>query len=156
MTTPPKDRNRIYDASTWPAASASAILVSCAIRGACLQEYGIAAVTGAARGSFCDGRYNVLVGGRKIAGTAQRRVERRGGGALLAQATLLVAPDLELITRVVSAFYAVGGGGNALPSVASITSLQQHVSGSGPLFVSQCAEVLVRAVDEALVAGSSE
>ena len=123
---------------------------------ACLQEYGIAAVTGAARGSFCDGRYNVLVGGRKIAGTAQRRVERPGGGALLAQATLLVAPDLELITRVVSAFYAEGGGGSTLPSVASITSLQQHVSGSGPLLVSQCAEFLVQAVDQALVAGSSE
>ncbi|HCF0145223.1 lipoate--protein ligase family protein, partial [Pseudomonas aeruginosa] len=37
-----------------------------------LRERGLDAGVGAVAGSFCDGRYNVTLDGRKLAGTAQR------------------------------------------------------------------------------------
>lgn len=36
------------------------------------NEFGIAATTQAVPGAFCDGAYNIAVGGKKLAGTAQR------------------------------------------------------------------------------------
>lgn len=45
-------------------------------------EYGLAAVTSAVPGAFCDGAYNIAVAGRKLGGTAQRwRMLNAGGDA---------------------------------------------------------------------------
>lgn len=45
------------------------------------MAYGFEAYTASVKGAFCDGTYNLVVGGRKIAGTAQRwRVVRRRQG----------------------------------------------------------------------------
>lgn len=44
-----------------------------------LRERGLDAGVGAVAGSFCDGRYNVTLDGRKLAGTAQRW-RRNGAG----------------------------------------------------------------------------
>ncbi|CRX29231.1 Lipoate-protein ligase A [Pseudomonas aeruginosa] len=55
-----------------------------------LRERGLDAGVGAVAGSFCDGRYNVTLDGRKLAGTAQRW-RRNGAGrpVVLAHAALL-------------------------------------------------------------------
>lgn len=45
-----------------------------------LRERGLDAGVGAVAGSFCDGRYNVTLDGRKLAGTAQRWRRARGDG----------------------------------------------------------------------------
>ena len=63
-------------------------------------------------GSFCDGQYNLVIGGRKVTGTAQRWLApgQDHGGAVLAQAMLLVAGDVDEGTRMASRFYELAGG----------------------------------------------
>jgi lipoate-protein ligase A len=66
---------------------------------ATFADLGLAAQCGEVAGAFCPGRYDLAVGGRKIAGTAQQwRGGRDADGnpirAVLAHACLLAAPDL--------------------------------------------------------------
>jgi lipoate-protein ligase A len=62
------------------------------------ESLGLPASVGSVPGSFCDGRYNLVVDQRKIAGTAQRRKKR----ALLAHAALQINLDLEVICRSIN------------------------------------------------------
>ncbi|WP_049882682.1 lipoate--protein ligase family protein, partial [Pseudomonas aeruginosa] len=70
-----------------------------------LRERGLDAGVGAVAGSFCDGRYNVTLDGRKLAGTAQRW-RRNGAGrpVVLAHAALLVGAEREEMVEVVNTF----------------------------------------------------
>lgn len=60
---------------------------------ALLADYGLQGGYDFVPGSFCDGQYNLVIGGRKITGTAQRWLApaQDHRGAVLAQAMLLVA-----------------------------------------------------------------
>lgn len=60
---------------------------------AALARLGLPCETGDVAGSFCDGRFNLAIGGRKIAGTAQwwRRID--GAPVVLAHAVLVVDAD---------------------------------------------------------------
>lgn len=80
-----------------------------------LARLGVDAELGDAPGSFCDGRFNLLVAGCKLAGTAQRWRGRPsatpdGRGAVLAHALLLVDGDVEAWTARVNRFYELAGG----------------------------------------------
>jgi lipoate-protein ligase A len=56
-----------------------------------LMDLEIAASCGFVEGCFCDGRYNLIVNGRKIGGTAQRWVAAPDGGrVIVAQGMLIV------------------------------------------------------------------
>lgn len=68
-----------------------AYLEICDILVSTLSEFGISAAPGPNEASFCDGDYNLLVGGRKIAGTAQRW----RGSAILCHALILTTLDLD-------------------------------------------------------------
>lgn len=57
-----------------------------------LLEFGIVASMGAVDGSFCDGTWNVIVDGRKLAGTAQRWRPRETGNLALIHAAILLRP----------------------------------------------------------------
>ena len=72
---------------------------------ASIRERGLDAGVGAVAGSFCDGRYNVTLDGRKLAGTAQRW-RRNGAGrpVVLAHAALLVGAEREEMVEVVTTF----------------------------------------------------
>ncbi len=76
-----------------------------------LETLGIPAYSAAAPGSFCDGAYNIVVAGKKLAGTAQRwRQLKRSNGpsrshAVLAHAFLLCQVDLAEVTGAVNEFY---------------------------------------------------
>lgn len=64
--------------------------------------------------SFCDGAFNIVVGGKKLAGTAQRwrlTVLHDGtpGVAVLAHAAILVDPDIEASIAATNAFYRLCG-----------------------------------------------
>lgn len=64
----------------------------CEAIGTALASLGIASEVAPLPGSFCDGRWNLLVRGRKIAGTAQRWqpcADPRAGWAVLAHAVIL-------------------------------------------------------------------
>jgi lipoate-protein ligase A len=81
-----------------------------------LSGIGLEAIYGSVEGSFCDGRYNLVVDGLKITGTAQRHLSSRSrdtgdSGAILAQAMLMVDADAQAATQVVNHFYALAGDG---------------------------------------------
>jgi lipoate-protein ligase A len=79
--------------------------------GAALESMGIAASAQSVEGSFCDGRFNLAVGGRKLAGTAQawRRVE--GRPMILAHAVLLIDADPDQLTEAANHFEALVASG---------------------------------------------
>ncbi len=107
-----------------------------------LERFDVAAGTGSAPGSFCDGRYNVLVGARKIAGTSQRHFTRSKRGSLLLHATVIVDADPGELTDAVAKFYARAGGQRDLDA-ASVTSLARCLGGSASAELPQAfAEVL--------------
>lgn len=63
-----------------------------------LADFGAVATTSSVPGSFCDGAYNVVVDGRKIAGTAQRWTRVRGTYArkvVFAHAIILVDVNVD-------------------------------------------------------------
>jgi lipoate-protein ligase A len=100
----------------------------CDTIGATLASFGIAVATQEVEGSFCDGRFNLAAGGRKLVGTAQawRRVE--GQPVTLAHAVLLVDVDPERLTAVANAFESEAGGARRYRSEA-ITSIAREWSG---------------------------
>lgn len=57
-----------------------------------LTRFDIASDNGAVTGAFCDGAWNVIVGGRKLAGTAQRWAGVPGSRAALLHAAIQAAP----------------------------------------------------------------
>lgn len=101
----------------WPAPSATpagtdAIYQAlCAALAAALARLGVVATPQAVDGSFCDGRFNLAVRGRKLVGTAQawRRVE--GRPLVLAHAVIVVGADPVELTARANAFEAALGNG---------------------------------------------
>lgn len=91
-----------------------------------LAELGVVADFGEVEGSFCDGRFNLVAGERKIAGTSQRW---RGGlppasrpdGYVLAHLVLFVEADMEAATGAVNRFYAVAGAEDRFEPAAHVT-----------------------------------
>ncbi|MBO8140576.1 MAG: lipoate--protein ligase family protein [Firmicutes bacterium] len=86
-----------------------------------LDRLGIDARFGAAPGSFCEGPYDLVVDGRKVAGVAQTL---RGGYALVS-GMVLVNQDVAAVTELLNRFYAAAGGRADLSptSVVSLASL---------------------------------
>lgn len=99
---------------------------------ALLGEYGLAGSYDFVPGSFCDGQYNLVIGGRKVTGTAQRWLApgQEHEGAVLAQAMLLVAGNVDEGTRMASRFYELAGGElRFLPDTS--TTLMQAINWQG-------------------------
>ncbi|MBX5435769.1 MAG: ligase [Alicyclobacillaceae bacterium] len=80
-----------------------------------LRSFHVEATTGPLPGSYCDGRYNVLAGGRKLAGTAQAWKGGLAGlpssrpGFVLAHACVTVMADHELAAVWINRFYEWAG-----------------------------------------------
>ncbi|NBB86851.1 MAG: protein ligase [Bacteroidetes bacterium] len=87
---------------------------------------GVTATYGAVPRSFCDGRFNLVVHDRKIAGTAQRW---RGGlprypvrdGFIMAHLALYVDADMQAATHAVNTFLADAGSAEAFDPEQMIT-----------------------------------
>lgn len=95
----------------------------CGALGRALAAMSIRAMPAAVEGSFCDGRFNVAVGGRKIAGTAQAWKRVGAHHVVLAHAVIVVSADADLLTGVANRFEALAASGrryraDALTSVA--------------------------------------
>lgn len=85
-------------------------LLLCDLLSELLKDYGLSAITGEVPGSFCDGRYNLQVGGKKLVGTAQRWAGgSRSSAAVLAHACLLVDLDLSEATEKINSLYSLCG-----------------------------------------------
>jgi lipoate-protein ligase A len=88
-----------------------------------LARLGIAAAPQEVEGSFCDGRFNLAVAGRKLVGTAQSWRRVAGMSVVLAHALIVVDADPLALTETVNAFERDLGSGRryraeALTSVA--------------------------------------
>ncbi|MDE2094886.1 MAG: lipoate--protein ligase [Burkholderiales bacterium] len=88
-----------------------------------LARLGIAAAGQAVEGSFCDGRFNLAVAGRKLVGTAQSWRRVAGTPVVLAHAVIVVDADPQALTEAANAFeHDLGSGrryrAEALTSVA--------------------------------------
>jgi lipoate-protein ligase A len=84
---------------------------------AALAGLGIAGRICAVGGAFCDGRFNIVVGGRKLGGTAQRwRRLPDGSVAVLAHAAIIERGDLDSAVAVVDDLHRSVGLGAALRS----------------------------------------
>jgi lipoate-protein ligase A len=91
-----------------------------------LDELGIYATCRAVPSAFCDGRYNLAVGPRKVAGTAQRWRRRTVEGVtregVLAHALLLIDGDPTEMTAAINRFYRLAGA-DARFDAESVTTL---------------------------------
>ena len=88
-----------------------------------LARLGIDAAPRAVSGAFCDGRFNLAAGGRKLAGTAQSWRRIAGQAVVLAHAVIVVDADPRVLTDAANAFERDLGAGRhyraeALTSVA--------------------------------------
>lgn len=116
-----------------------------------LGELGIAARVGATAGAFCDGPYDVKVGGRKLVGVAQ--AIRRGFA--LVSGMVLVSQDPWTSTGIVQGFYERAGSLERLRPEA-VTSVARELG--RPVTAAEVAQALVRGYGETaqLVASSPD
>ena len=96
------------------------------VLGRALGALGLASEVGEVEGSICAGRYDLAIGGRKVAGLSQRR--RRNFA--LVHAFLLVEGSGEERERIANAFYALAGA-TERESIrpASMTTLAERLAG---------------------------
>jgi octanoyl-[GcvH]:protein N-octanoyltransferase len=116
-----------------------------------LAEYGLEGNYDFVPGSFCDGQYNLVIGGRKITGTAQRWLApgRDHHGAVLAQAMLLVTGDVDEGTRMASRFYELAGGELRFAPGTSTTIAQAiNWQGSDRMLMNKVREQLKQGLTE--------
>ena len=98
---------------------------------AALARLDIVATPETVQGSFCDGRFNLAVGGRKLVGTAQswRRVGRVP--VALAHAVILATCDAALLMERANAFEAAAGSGRRYRANAVTTVAQSWCDAHG-------------------------
>ena len=103
---------------------------------AALAGIGVDAGYGEVPGSFCDGRFNLVANGRKIAGTSQRwrgglPPSRKPGGYVIAHMVLFVDADMTAATEAVNRFYRNAGEDASFDPRAVIT-VSECLSHSAP------------------------
>ncbi len=81
----------------------------CAGLAAAFARLGIVATPQPVPGSFCDGRFNLAVGGRKLVGTAQSWRRVAGVPVVLAHAVILCTCDSALLTERINSFETAAG-----------------------------------------------
>jgi hypothetical protein len=138
----------------WPAAQATpadmhAIYAAlCDALAAAFARLGVAATPQAVQGSFCDGRWNLAVHGRKLVGTAQ--AWRRFGAAqvVLAHALINVGAEPAELTSSANLLEAELGQGRPYRA-AALTSLVReapHITGLEARTLEVLAEQFARVV----------
>lgn len=95
-----------------------------------LERLGIECQTQAVPDSFCDGRFNLSVGGRKVAGTAQHWSRAGAGYVVMAHALLVVEADLAALTERANALELDLQSGRTYSSDA-LTSVSRELSNIG-------------------------
>lgn len=115
----------------WPAGAAApadmhAIYAAfCDALAAAFARLGVIATAQAVQGSFCDGRWNLAVHGRKLVGTAQAWKRLAGRQVVLAHALVIVGADPAVLTDSANALEAELGQGRPYRADA-LTSLARE------------------------------
>jgi len=91
-----------------------------------LQTCGLAAEIGAVPEAFCPGRYDIAIGGCKVAGLSQHW--RTCGGVMTATtaATLIVAQDPAPLVHIVNLFYEIAGSASRCTQHA-VSAVREHL-----------------------------
>jgi lipoate-protein ligase A len=99
-----------------------------------LARLGIAAAPQAVHGSFCDGRFNLAVAGRKLVGTAQSWRRVAGTPVVLAHAVIVVDADPQSLTEAANAFERDLGSGRhyRAEALTSVALAWQQAHGRAP------------------------
>lgn len=94
-----------------------------------LRSCGLAAEIGAVPEAFCPGRYDIAIGGRKVAGLSQHW--RTCGGVMTATtaATLIVTSDTAPLVQIVNLFYEIAGGTSRCTETA-VSTVTEHLPAS--------------------------
>ncbi|WP_428985299.1 lipoyl protein ligase domain-containing protein [Shewanella corallii] len=74
-----------------------------------LGQQGISSQLHAVDGAFCDGSFNIAVGGKKLAGTAQRWQRRKGECKVLGHISIVLSPDYHRELNLINEFYRLAG-----------------------------------------------
>ena len=108
-------------------------LALCALLERLFAEIGIATGYQAVAGSFCDGRFNLAAGGRKIAGTAQYWQRRRGtpNGYTALLSAVILAGDAAALTGRANRFEAALGSDTHYRADAC-TAAAEHADTDAP------------------------
>jgi lipoate-protein ligase A len=125
----------------------------CEVLSRALFALGIAARPRAVAGSFCDGRFNLAVGERKIAGTAQYWRRRAGRQAVLAHALLFVDADLAQLAERGNAFEAALGSQRRYRAETMTTVASERTAGPASELVTQLHRRLAAALANTLSPG---
>ncbi len=129
----------------WPAPSAQPTNTDgvyrslCTALSAALARLGLQAAPQPVDGSFCDGRYNLAVDGRKLVGTAQAWRRVNAVPLVLAHAVLVVSADPVELTARANAFEQALGSDTHYRSQA-LTSVA--LAANDPLIEARTLEVL--------------
>jgi lipoate-protein ligase A len=91
-----------------------------------LQSCGLAGEIGAVPEAFCPGRYDIAIGGRKVAGLSQHWRTCSGTMTATTAATLLVAQDPAPLVHIVNLFYEIAGGTSRCMETA-ISAVAEHL-----------------------------
>ncbi|WP_022943152.1 lipoate--protein ligase family protein [Psychromonas hadalis] len=92
------------------------------------SQYGLSSETHSTEFSYCDGDFNININGRKIVGTAQRIILKKGGGKIvLAQACILVDAVLEEIIKPINLCYQLCDKKHRVKAQAH-TTLFEHIN----------------------------
>jgi lipoate-protein ligase A len=116
-----------------PTDTTAVYLALCARLAAAFAQLGIVATPQPVTGSFCDGRFNLAVNGRKLVGTAQAWRRVAGRPLVLAHAVIVVDAEPERLTAQANAFEEALGSGtryraDALTSVAIEAAQETQVT----------------------------
>ncbi len=114
-----------------------------------LESYGLDAETGEVPGSFCDGKFNLQVGKRKLVGTSQRWKGNPAlaGSVILSHACLLVDLDLLEATARINQFYRRCGSTVQFEPDACAT-LRECVTGPGNPFSADFVEQVIERLSD--------
>jgi lipoate-protein ligase A len=122
------------DAGVAPSGSEAIYRALCHELVGALTRLGIAAAPQAVQGSFCDGRFNLAVAGRKLVGTAQSWRRVAGKPVVLAHAVIVVDADPHALTEAANAFERDLGSGRQYRAEAltSVALAWQQAHGCAP------------------------
>jgi lipoate-protein ligase A len=88
-----------------------------------LKDLGIEAYLGSVEGAFCDGAYNIVYQGKKLAGTSQRwlSVPKSKSKIILEHMVIVLKKDYKLWTKKLNDFYRMAGSTQSFKGSAIIS-----------------------------------
>jgi lipoate-protein ligase A len=116
----------------WPDNQAYSVKLAyknlCTVLDDFFRQFGLTSRAHATEFSYCDGDYNLNIQGKKIVGTAQRVIIKKGGGKIvLAQAFILIDVLLDEIIKPVNLSYQLSGKTEQVKAQVH-TTLFEHIT----------------------------